>query len=170
MKIDDPRILRFGPYAAPTCELGARLTCTVRGKVQVAGLTRSRIPWPYVGAKALILCGDLARAVRMEATAAVAYHWGVSQPTVSKWRRALGVGRFNLGSTAVRREVASRSHTPHRASSAPRLPQPWTAADDALLILPPTEAARRLGRSVNAVHGRLHRLRKVSPAVAGLVS
>jgi hypothetical protein len=170
MKIDDPRNLRFGPYTPPACELGDSLTCHVRGRVDVVGQTRARIPWPYVGAKALIVCGDLARAVRMEATAAVAFHWGVSQPTVSKWRRALGVGRFNVGSTAVRREVASRSHAPHRMSGAARVVQPWTAADDALLILPPAEAARRLGRSVNAVHGRLHRLRKASPAVAGLVS
>jgi hypothetical protein len=47
----------------------------------VVGLSGGRIPWP-VGqrgrAKALVLCGALAKGVRLEAAVAVAYWWGVS--------------------------------------------------------------------------------------------
>jgi hypothetical protein len=110
----DPTLLRFGPYAPPACTPGETLPCRVRGHVRVAGLTEAPIPWPYTGPKALIICGDLERAIRFEATAAVAYHWGVTQPTVSRWRRALGVGRFNSGSTAVRRTAAVLWHARRR--------------------------------------------------------
>jgi hypothetical protein len=42
-------------------------------------------------AESLVLFKDLARAVRREASKAVAYWWGISGQTVTKWRKALGV-------------------------------------------------------------------------------
>jgi hypothetical protein len=72
--------------------------CDMRGQVEIVGLSSCRIPWP-VGmrgrATPLVLCGALAKAVRREATVAVAYWWGISARTVTLWRRAFGVGPTN---------------------------------------------------------------------------
>jgi hypothetical protein len=86
--------LRFGPYDPPGCRVGAVLTCAVRGRVKVVGFSPGRIPWPVTafptnGARSLIVCGDLRRAVRREIRRAVAYSWGVGVLTVAKWRKAL---------------------------------------------------------------------------------
>jgi hypothetical protein len=48
--------------------------------------------------------GDLERAIRTEANAAVCHWWGVTPQTVSKWRRVLGVGPVNPGTSQLRRE------------------------------------------------------------------
>src|SRR4051812_23905409 len=89
-----------GPYAAPRCRPGKRLTCEVRGAVTVCGLSDGPIPWP-VGkrgrAKALVVFAGLARAVRTESNLAVCHWWGVTAQTVSKWRRLLDVPRATEG-------------------------------------------------------------------------
>ena len=59
-----------------------------------------------------ILCGDLIRAVRVEAAIAVAHHWGVSLWTVGKWRRALDVPRITNGSRRLLIEHAAENLTP----------------------------------------------------------
>jgi hypothetical protein len=53
----------------------------------------------------LILCGDLARAVRDESESAVAAHWGVARETVWKWRRALGVTEYTPGTRQLIRDT-----------------------------------------------------------------
>lgn len=69
------------------------------------GLTNARIPWPKCRSgkrsRAIILYGDLAKAVRMESAKAVAYWFGVGMDTVWKWRRSLGVERVNVGTSAL---------------------------------------------------------------------
>jgi hypothetical protein len=85
---------------------------SARGRVKVAGTTDAPIPWPYSAARGgkrqLVLCGDLARAVRTESAEAVAYHWGITRWTVRDWRRALGVGRATEG---TRRRMAALVET-----------------------------------------------------------
>jgi hypothetical protein len=103
----DRRKLRFGPYDPPATRRGARLFCEIRGTVVVGGYSDGPIPWPRMkhgGGHCLILCGSLVRAVKREALIAVAHHWGVSGSTVGKWRKALSVPRWNVGSTELARE------------------------------------------------------------------
>ncbi len=92
----------LGTYPTPRFAYGLTLTCEVRGEVVATGLTNAPIPWP-VGkrpggrGRGLVVCGGLAAAVRREAVAAVAYWWGVTAQTVTRWRGALGVGPYTEG-------------------------------------------------------------------------
>lgn len=52
-----------------------------------------------------MLCGDLVRAVRQEAPAAISYWWGVDKVTIWKWRKVLKVPVLNPGSHQNRRAV-----------------------------------------------------------------
>jgi len=115
--IDSERFkLLYGPYVAPKCRVGDKLPCEYRGReVTVRGISDGLIQWPSLrrrGPHALILCGDLIRAVETESSIAVAHHWGVSHPLVWKWRRALGVPRMTAGSTRLRIEYATETLTP----------------------------------------------------------
>jgi hypothetical protein len=109
MTDDDRIILLYGPYAAPPVKHGDVVFCEARGEVVVVSLTEAPIPWP-VGkkgrAKAPILFGDLAGAVRRESNQAVAFWWGVTPQTVTKWRKALEVSRANEGTRRLHHEVA----------------------------------------------------------------
>src|SRR5205823_1413808 len=60
-------------------------------------------------ARALVVYGALARAVRRESALAVAHHWGVTPQTVRAWRRALGVGPSTEGTSRLRGAYA-REH------------------------------------------------------------
>ena len=96
-----------GPYQTPRCRIGGKLRCEVRGKVTVRGISDVLIPWPFTWIReddrrpALILCGDLARAVKVESGAAVQHWWGVSQYYATLWRRTLGVDPVNDGTSAL---------------------------------------------------------------------
>lgn len=114
--------LRFGPYATPRYRYGRTVTCLIRGKVTITGLTDAPIPWPTCrprSSPAIILFGALARAVRREANQAVARAWGVTPQTVTKWRAALGVGKTE-GTTALRREMTTHEPWGKRALQAMR--------------------------------------------------
>ena len=93
--------LLYGPYEAPQFRLGQPLRCSLRKeRVVVDRISGGPIPWPAArtaGKPQLVLCGDLIRAVRRESSAAVQFWWGVSEWTVTRWRNALGVGRFTEG-------------------------------------------------------------------------
>jgi hypothetical protein len=95
--------LLFGPYQMPKCTVGRPLRCLIRGKVRVAGITDTPIPWPYAHRHrkdkrpSIIVCGDLVRALRRESETAIAHAWGVSIVTVWRWRKALGVEQFTEG-------------------------------------------------------------------------
>lgn len=107
--IDDDRYrLLHGPYVAPAWRKGEPLECEYRDEdVRVGGLTDALIPWPRMlksGRPALIVCGDLTRAVRAESVIAIAHHWGVGVVTVWKWRVALGVDPINEGTARLYRE------------------------------------------------------------------
>jgi hypothetical protein len=88
--------------------VGRVLTCEARDcDVIVTGYSDARIPWPKgrqrgSPSSGLVLYGALAEAVRREANQAVAYWFGVSDQTVSKWRKALGVDTTNVGTHRLR--------------------------------------------------------------------
>jgi hypothetical protein len=98
--------LHFGPYQAPRFRLGQVVICEARGRVRIVRISSGRIPWP-VGqrgrAQSLVLCRGLVKAIKKEANIAVQYWWGVGHSAVRKWRRALGVGLGNHGSSVLRR-------------------------------------------------------------------
>jgi hypothetical protein len=52
---------------------------------------------------------SLARAVRRESAQAVAHRWGVGLTAVWKWRKALGVGLANEGTSRLRRDYAGET-------------------------------------------------------------
>jgi len=88
-------------YKTPRFRFGQSVMDEVRGVVTTVMLSGAPIPWP-VGKRgrqvALVHYGDLVRAVFMESNQAVAYWWGVTPQTVTKWRKALGAKRSNPGS------------------------------------------------------------------------
>jgi hypothetical protein len=131
----------------------------------------------------------LARAVRHEAAAAVMFWWGASKTAVQNWRRALGVGRTDnegtarlvlaaaeKGAEAVKARDWTEDERGHRRRNAIekdlgrnlvtgyRGPL-WAAGEIALLgTFPDEEAARRTGRTVNAVRQKREELGIPNPA------
>ena len=99
--------LHFGPYTTPRFRRGRRVVDEWRGEVTFAGLSNGRIPWPIGilgGNKTLVVYAGLARAIRRESVQAVAYWFGVSPQTVTKWRRKLGIADGKPpGTTRLRR-------------------------------------------------------------------
>jgi hypothetical protein len=85
-----------GAYRPPRCKVGGYLRCAIRGRVQVRGIREAPIQWPFTlrenggGRPMLILCGDLARAVRRESETAICRWWGVSAQTDLRWGRPPG--------------------------------------------------------------------------------
>ena len=100
--------LLHGPYLAPKCKVGGWLTCRVRGRVKVAAFSAAKVQWPMAqrpvggGKRFLIVCGDLAKAIRLESTTAIQHWWGVKHHTVWTWRKALGVEQNNDGTRRLR--------------------------------------------------------------------
>ena len=107
----------LGAYRTPEFKYGDVLPCAIHGYVRAVGLTDGLIPWPVgkridgrkAGTPAIILYGGLISAVQTESNRAVSYWWGVSGQTVTRWRKALGVGRTNSGTSTLRTAYA-RGH------------------------------------------------------------
>jgi hypothetical protein len=103
------RFKLLGTYRTPRVRVRAVLSCEVRDcDVVVTGYTDARIPWPVGyprergGSPAPVVYGALAQAVGRESNQAVCYWFGVTAQTVSKWRKALGVGLTNDGTHRLR--------------------------------------------------------------------
>jgi hypothetical protein len=176
--------LLFGPYRAPALRRGDQASCLFRGcPVVVTTWTDARIPWPrcYVpdgrgGGVGLLVDEELARAVRSESAAAVSYWWGVSHGAIARWRKALGVGKWDAPGSRRLLRAASAAGGASRAAK-PLPPEQvedrrrtarerdlgldlrtgyhgpwWTAEQLALLGTDTDEAvAARVGRTANAV-------------------
>jgi hypothetical protein len=171
--------LLVGPYRPPALAKGARTYCHLRATtVVVTSLTDARIPWPRCrdprcrGGSGMLVDDELLRAIRTEAAVAVAYWWGVPPSCVSRWRRLLGVERFNKGSARLQKRngakgaasLQSKRWTPaeraaKRALSralglvrfmrTKRWPErPWMPSEVKLLgTMPDAAVAARVGRS-----------------------
>lgn len=111
--------LRFGPYAPPEISIGDEIQCEVRGLVEVADWSdRGAIMWPRCATsrrRALIVAGDLARAVALETELAVAKLWGVTPHTVMKWKRAVSAPARTPGTEVVSSQKARESMTGREA-------------------------------------------------------
>jgi hypothetical protein len=108
--------LLFGPYRTPLCRAGGVLACAVRGRVVVRGLSDAPMPWPVEvspaqrgGRAAPVVCGGLLKALRRESSVAVQHWFGLSEGTVARWRRALGVPRATHGTARLYRQNALRT-------------------------------------------------------------
>src|SRR5262245_41683457 len=93
--------LLFGPYRPPKLHKGDRAFCLLRDSdVVITSWSDAPIPWPRCralgsrGGSGLLLDEELARAVRHESAAAVMHHWRVAAAVVWRWRKALGIGRW----------------------------------------------------------------------------
>jgi hypothetical protein len=184
MATDRLRLL-FGPYCTPRFSYGKPVFCEARGWVKIVGLKDGPIPWPYgrrpsVKSKALILYADLARAVRRESAQAIAAWWGVGMYTVWKWRKALGVPKFNEGTRQVKRDNflgPAYLDARKRAWAKARDPKRRAKIAAAKLGKPRPrhviEAMRKanLGRKLSAAHRRklseAHKRRGTRPPRAG---
>jgi hypothetical protein len=136
----------------------------------------------------LLVCEELARAVRTESAAAVQYWWGVSGNTVTLWRKILGVeGREGTegsrrlcralrdkANDAVRGKPLSPEQVERRRRTAlelnlgqyldPAHGAGWGDEELALLgELPDDEVARQTGRSKDAVRQKREELRIANP-------
>jgi hypothetical protein len=176
--------LLSGPYHPPPLKRRDRAFCLFRDTdVVVTSWTDVRISWPKGraissprGQPGLIVCDDLVRALHHESATAIVYWWGVCEITVTRWRKALGIGRkdpegsrrliqaacqagadvnkireFSEKERRVRRQNALKNNLAqylHLGYHGPR----WTKRQLALLgKLPDAEVAEQIGRSVNAV-------------------
>lgn len=145
--------LRFGPYEPPRTAPGRLIKCLRFGRVQVGKISHARLPWPVrAKSRALILCGDLVRAIHREAAQAVAYHWGVTTSTVQKWRGLLGVGRSTEGTRAL-----SDLYSPHRVRRAKEMAffprrRPRRGSTHVRSFLYPSPVHSVLGRSRGIVN------------------
>ena len=100
--------LQFGPYKQPRYQPGQKVNCERRGELTIVGTSAGRIPWAVgfgPGGKSLVLYGDLVRAVKQEAPAAISYWWRVDSVTIWKWRKVLKVPVINPGTRLNRRAV-----------------------------------------------------------------
>ncbi len=184
----DPYQLLHGPYHSPALRRGDRATCLVRdGDVIVTGWSDAPIPWPrcrrpdsHGGGSGLLVDEELARAIRLESSLAIQHWFGVDYSVVWRWRKALGVPRFNEGAARLQTALNVRKGA---ALKGKRLPpaaverrrrtakelglrpsqrpggRPWTGEELHLLgTLPDAELAARFGRTETAV--RVMRLRR----------
>ena len=100
----------------PNFEYDDIVTDEIHGDVRLVGITDAPIPWP-IGQplndrrrRVIALYDSLVDAVRQEANQAVAHWWGVSGQTVTKWRKALNVGK--TAGTSILREESGRENFP----------------------------------------------------------
>ena len=177
----DPYHLHHGPYAPPALRRGDRATCLVRdGDVIITGWSDGRIPWPrcrrpgsHGGGSGLLVDEELARAIRLESSLAIQHWWGVDVSVVWRWRKALGVPRFNEGSARLQTALNTQKGAAQKGKPLPpeaverrrrtarelglRPPQRpggrrWTKKELALLgTAPDAELATRFGRTERAV-------------------
>lgn len=174
--------LLHAPYTAPALNRGARAMCRYRdADVIITSWTDARISWPkcrrpdtHGGGSGLLVDEELARAVRCESVLAICYWWGVNYSVVWKWRKALGVERFNEGSAKLHEELIQRLAGENRgrrlspeqveqrrriALEQGRRPipgyvngRPWTASELSLLgTVPDSELAAKIDRTPGAV-------------------
>jgi hypothetical protein len=186
---DGKHDLLFGPYTPPALRRGDRATCLFRdADVIITGWSDGRIPWPrcrrldtHGGGSGLLVDNDLARAVRTESSLAIQYWFGVKVSVVWRWRKALGVSRWDtMGSRRLLRQNSEAGAASLRGKRIPpelvqrrvqnrRSKGPikmhrwreagWTADQLALLgTMPDGELAARIGRTEGAVRVQRSRL------------
>ena len=102
------RFRLLGTYRTPRFRYGSKVLCEVRGEMVITDLSDAPIPWP-IGRRgrerpSLVVFKDLAKALRRESNQAICHSWGIRPQTVSKWRKALGIGPITEGTSRLYRE------------------------------------------------------------------
>jgi hypothetical protein len=118
---DAARFRLLGKYRTPRHRIGQKVRCQVRGKVVIVALSDAPIPWPLCKRRKWlvpVVYQGLARAIRLESAQAIVHHWGVGQASVTRWRKALGVGRTE-GTYLLQCEHAWRRPLPPASYSSP---------------------------------------------------
>ena len=135
----DPPSLLHGPYQSPRIFPGEFISCEIRGLLEVKTFTDAPIPQPIKKGRgcAIIVCGDLVKALKSESASAVSYWWGVSAHQVSRWRAALGIETETEGTLAL---WASHEGNPNIAE--------FSTAGNAASLAPDARAKR------DATHAR----------------
>jgi hypothetical protein len=125
-------------YVTPVYFLGARVTCKVRGVVEIVGLSSGPHPWP-VGRQdwkqELIVYKGLAKAVREESPEFVAARWGVPVETVVEWKSHLDKPPVVESPKPIkrRRRIGRPPHT-----------HVWTPEEDEIIRTTATGKAQKL--------------------------
>ena len=104
---DAERFRLLGKYRTPRFRYGRKVLCEVRGEVTIVGMTVAPIPWPSGKrgrGRSPVVFKDLAKALRRELNKAICRWWGLTPQTVSKWRKALGIGPITEGTSTLYRE------------------------------------------------------------------
>lgn len=179
----------LGSYTPPAVRVGSFAYCRFRGeRCRVTSWTDAPINWPRVqrpkcrGGSGLLVNATLQRAIRTESAAALMHHFGVTDTTVWRWRKWLGVEGHtktrgserlhretsNRGAAAVQArewtagERAARSEAAKLAGRRPRgrwQEDGWTPAELALLGTDHDKViAKRVGRSRDAVRSKRGKL------------
>ena len=96
------------------------------------GITSDPIPWP-IGqtkrAKTLVMFRDLAKALKKESATAICHWWGITEQTVTVWRKKLGISSGTLGSRKLRSAYGSHPEFRHVLEAAQaKLKDPARAA------------------------------------------
>ena len=104
----------LGSYQTPPFRYSDAALCEVRGEVVITGLTDARIPWPLGKlpggrGRGLVVFAGLAAALRVESASAICAWWGVTPQTVTKYRKALGVGPMTPGTARLKSHSAKDS-------------------------------------------------------------
>lgn len=157
--------LLFGPYRVPSCKVGDFVDDAIYGRVQVNGWTSGPMAWPTRkrpggGPRSIAMTDELARALRMESAATLAFWLGVSTKTVRVFRRALDVPRNTPGTLRRHADVAVLP-TPEQAAKGRK-----RVAEDPLIRA--AAAAKRRGRVCSqASKDRMSAARKGKPKPDG---
>ena len=156
--------LMQGPYSSPAVKVGDEITCSVRGTVEVRGWhDKGPIAVPLGGVRgsrwSIVVSHDLLRALPIETGVAICFYWALSEFTVLRWRRVLGIdGRATGGFLNAMSRVGSvTGRQPGVAEHLRALnATPWTTKELQLLLTHSTrEVAFLTGRTVASVtHAR----------------
>jgi hypothetical protein len=199
--IPDKCLLLCGPYRAPALHVGDRAECLQRGTVVITSWTDALVSWPRCKPRedrcrpSLLLDGELARAVRTEAAAAVCYWWGLSHGVVNRWRKFLDVDRVNnpgthklvkasaqAGAEVIKSKVWTDAEREAKREQTKRLNlarhlRPgyhgrwWTEEEmDLLGKFLDDEVAKRTGRTVKAVRVKRGRVGLATDRAGGTAS
>ncbi len=158
-------LLLQGPYFAPEVNVGDRITCAIRGAVEVRGWhDKGSVPVPLGGVKgtrwSMVVSHDLLRALSIETSLAICWHWAVSHTSVLTWRKALGIdGRNAEGFLHAMSKVGSVTGNASGVADHLRMlnARPWTTEELELLPQCSTLAlVERTGRTREAIeHARV---------------
>lgn len=153
-----------GPYTSPSLRIGDTVTCAIRGSVEVKGWhDKGSIAIPRGGSIGircgLVVCDDLLKALYVETSRAICFYWNIAEPTVARWRMALGIySRATEGYVGTMSQVGLVNGRAEGVAERLRSmnARPWTPKELALLTTFSTaEVAALTDRSREAVeHAR----------------